>query len=241
MAAVQQTIDQVKRIDVDQYKYGFETTIEFGEGAAGPERGHRPLHLGEEGRARLDAGVAARGLPALADHDRAGLGQGALPQDRLPEPLLLLGAEIDRRPQEPRRCRPGAAAHLREARHPAQGARDPGRREGVARGGRCGVRFRLRGHHLQGRAGQGRRHLLLDLGSAARASRAGAASTWARSCRRATTSMRRSIRRCSPTARSSTCRRACAARWSSPPTSASTTRRRASSSARSSSPTRAPT
>ena len=29
MAAVQQTIDQVSRIDVDQYKYGFETNIEF--------------------------------------------------------------------------------------------------------------------------------------------------------------------------------------------------------------------
>ena len=28
MAAVQQTIDQVRRIDVDQYKYGFETDIE---------------------------------------------------------------------------------------------------------------------------------------------------------------------------------------------------------------------
>jgi Fe-S cluster assembly protein SufB len=28
MPAVQQTIDQVKRIDVDQYKYGFETKIE---------------------------------------------------------------------------------------------------------------------------------------------------------------------------------------------------------------------
>ena len=28
MAAVQLTIDQVKRIDVDQYKYGFETNIE---------------------------------------------------------------------------------------------------------------------------------------------------------------------------------------------------------------------
>src|SRR5499426_3555232 len=28
MPAVQQTIDQVRRIDVDQYKYGFETTIE---------------------------------------------------------------------------------------------------------------------------------------------------------------------------------------------------------------------
>ena len=28
MPAVQQTIEQVKRIDVDQYKYGFETKIE---------------------------------------------------------------------------------------------------------------------------------------------------------------------------------------------------------------------
>ena len=28
MAAVQETIDQVKRVDVDQYKYGFETDIE---------------------------------------------------------------------------------------------------------------------------------------------------------------------------------------------------------------------
>src|SRR5215510_1615318 len=28
MPAVQQTIDQVRRIDVDQYKYGFETEIE---------------------------------------------------------------------------------------------------------------------------------------------------------------------------------------------------------------------
>ena len=28
MAAVQETIDQVKKVDVDQYKYGFETDIE---------------------------------------------------------------------------------------------------------------------------------------------------------------------------------------------------------------------
>ena len=28
MPAVQETVDQVRRIDVDQYKYGFETTIE---------------------------------------------------------------------------------------------------------------------------------------------------------------------------------------------------------------------
>ena len=28
MPAVQETIDRVRKIDVDQYKYGFETTIE---------------------------------------------------------------------------------------------------------------------------------------------------------------------------------------------------------------------
>ena len=28
MPAVQETVDQVRRIDVDQYKYGFETVIE---------------------------------------------------------------------------------------------------------------------------------------------------------------------------------------------------------------------
>jgi Fe-S cluster assembly protein SufB len=28
MPAVQETIDQVRQIDVDQYKYGFETVIE---------------------------------------------------------------------------------------------------------------------------------------------------------------------------------------------------------------------
>ena len=28
MAAVKETIDQVRQIDVDQYKYGFETKIE---------------------------------------------------------------------------------------------------------------------------------------------------------------------------------------------------------------------
>jgi Fe-S cluster assembly protein SufB len=38
--------------------------------------------------------------------------------------------------------------------------------------------------------------------------------TWAAWCRRATTTSPRSIRRCSPTAASCTCRRACAARWS---------------------------
>ena len=35
MPAVQETIDQVKAIDVDQYKYGFVTDIESEKGAKG--------------------------------------------------------------------------------------------------------------------------------------------------------------------------------------------------------------
>ena len=54
---------------------------------------------------------------------------------------------------------------------------------------------------------------------------------WARWCRRTTIISRRSTRRSSPTAPSSTCRRACAARWSFPPISASTPPIPASSSA----------
>ena len=35
MAAVQETIDQVRQIDVDQYKYGFETEIEVDKAPKG--------------------------------------------------------------------------------------------------------------------------------------------------------------------------------------------------------------
>ena len=35
MAAVQETIDQVRLIDVDQYKYGFETIIEMDKAPKG--------------------------------------------------------------------------------------------------------------------------------------------------------------------------------------------------------------
>ena len=48
MPAVQETIDQVRLIDVDQYKYGFETDVEM-------EKAPKGL---SEGRARMDARVA---------------------------------------------------------------------------------------------------------------------------------------------------------------------------------------
>ena len=109
MAAVQQTIDQVKKIDVDKYKYGFETDIESVKAPKGLERRHRPLHLGEEGRAGVDARLAAGRLSALAGDERADVGQGHYPKIDFQDLYYYAAPEIDRRAQEPGRGRSGAA------------------------------------------------------------------------------------------------------------------------------------
>jgi len=49
-------------------------------------------------------------------------------------------------PKDPQRGRPGTPQNLRQARHPPEGTRNPGRRRG-----RCRLRLGLRGHHLQKR------------------------------------------------------------------------------------------
>ena len=156
MPAVQETVEQVRRIDVDQYKYGFVTDIESDKAPKGLSRRHRPLHLGQEERAGVDARVAARRLSALADHARADLGARALSEDRLPGSLLLLRAEEEGRPEVARRGRSRNSQDLREARHSAARAGDAagraaagGEDEGEAarlrpRRGRRGVRLRSR-------------------------------------------------------------------------------------------------
>jgi len=59
MPAVQETVERVKRIDVDQYRYGFETLIESDKAPKGLSEETVKFILREEERARLDAAVAA--------------------------------------------------------------------------------------------------------------------------------------------------------------------------------------
>ena len=61
--------------------------------AQGPERRHRPLHLGQEERARVDARLAPQGLSRLARDGGGQLGQARHPRDRLPGRLLLRRAQ----------------------------------------------------------------------------------------------------------------------------------------------------
>ncbi len=62
MAAVQETIDQVRQIDVDQYKYGFETEIEVDKAPKGLSEEVHPVHFRQEAGAGVAAPMAYHAL-----------------------------------------------------------------------------------------------------------------------------------------------------------------------------------
>ncbi len=147
---------------------------------------------------------------------------------RLPIDRLLRGTQAQGLgAEESRRGGPGDPRHLRKAGHSAAGAGDA-RRRGRGRG----VRQRLRGHHLQGQARRGRHHLLLVLGGGAQPS--GSRQALSRLGGALLGQLLRHAQLGGVLGRlvRLTCRRVCAARWSSPPISASTPSIPGSSSAR---------
>ena len=97
MPAVQETVEPVRAIDVDQYKYGFSTDIEIDKAPKGLNEDIVRFISAKKGEPewmpewRLDA------YRRWLTMERADLGQGALPQDRLPGPLLLRRAADERR------------------------------------------------------------------------------------------------------------------------------------------------
>ena len=110
-----------------EYKWGFVTDIEADDGAAGPERGDRPLHQPkkDEPQWMLDWRLKAyrHWLTMEEPHDWP---QAQLSADRLPGDDLLLGPKAEA--EEPGRSRSGTAGDLRQARHPAARAGRAARR-----------------------------------------------------------------------------------------------------------------
>ena len=135
---------ELKEQDRPGLRMGLRLRHRAGIRAQGPERRHRPLHLGQEERARVDARLAAQGLSRLARDGGGQLGQARHPRDRLPGRLLLRRAQGEAEARQPRRGRSRNPARLREARHPDRGAEGArrGRRRAQGRG-RRGVRQRL--------------------------------------------------------------------------------------------------
>ena len=158
----------------------------------------------------MDARLAARGLSPVADDGRAEMGSSQLSADR------LSGASITSPRRRPGRRRSRwtrliqsccaltlSSAFRWSSRRSLRGSRDRRWRSTP-----CSTPFRSRPRSKRSSPRRGsfsarfpRRSAIIPISCAAIS---------ARSCRAPTTSTRRSIRRCSPTARLSMCRRACA-------------------------------
>ena len=127
MPAIQETVEQVRSIDVDQYKYGFVTDIESEKAPKGlsedtvrfiSAKKNEPAWMLEWRLEAFKRWLTMR-EPTWARVD--------YPEDRLSERLLLFGAEAERAGLA-RRGRSGNPQDLRQARHSAEGAGNPRRR-----------------------------------------------------------------------------------------------------------------
>ena len=170
MPAVQETVDRVRRIDVDQYKYGFVTDIESDKAPKGLsedivrfisakknepdwmlewrlEAYRRWLTMDEPTWARVD-------YPPIDYQD---IYYYSAPKSKAGRSRSTRSIRSCCAPTRSSafRC---ASARCCWRPKPARGGRDGARGErAMPRRGRRGVRFRLGRHHLQGRAGEGRR------------------------------------------------------------------------------------
>ena len=97
MPAVQETIDQVRKIDVDQYKYGFETIIEMDKAPKGLSEDIVRFISAKKNEPEWMLEWRLERLSPLADAGGADLGARRLSEDRFPGHLLLRRAEERRR------------------------------------------------------------------------------------------------------------------------------------------------
>ena len=152
MTATQQTIESLRSLQGD-YKYGFVTDIESDFAPEGPERGHRPLHLGQEGRAGVAARLAPEGVPHLAaahEQEPTWAHVDAIPPIDFQDDHLLRRAEAKQ--AGPRASTKSIPSCSRPTRSSASRCTSEQRLAG--RRGRRGVRQRLGRHHVQGEAGE---------------------------------------------------------------------------------------
>src|SRR4030088_2462638 len=173
MAAVQETVDRVRRIDVDQYRYGFETLIESDKAPRGLSEDTVRFISAKKNEPAWMLEWRVEAYPRWVDQATPEMGAGQLSQDRLPGSLLLLRAEEEGAGLA-RRGRSGNPENLRKTRHSPARSRDAGRRGAprrrAAHRGRGGVRFGVGRDHLPERAEAGRRDLHADLRGDPRAS-----------------------------------------------------------------------
>ena len=170
MPAVQETVARVKEIDVDKYKYGFTTEIELVRAPKGLNEETVRFISAKKGEPdwllewRLEA---YRRWLTMQEPTWANV---VHPKIDFQDLYYYSAPKSTEGPKSLADVDPELLKTYAQARHPALGAEGACRRQGrarrrPARRGRCRVRFRVGGDHLQGGAGQGRRDLLLGLRS----------------------------------------------------------------------------
>ena len=132
MPAVQETIERVREIDIDQYKYGFVTDIESTRRPRAcpriPSASSRPRRASRTGCWSGGWRPIAAGWPGRADN-----GPRRLPPDRLPGPLLLFRAEAQARRQSSTRSIPKSCKTYAKLGIPLQRTGGAGRRRAARR------------------------------------------------------------------------------------------------------------
>ena len=189
MPAVQETVDQVRRIDVDQYKYGFETLIESDKAPKGLSEDTVRFISAKKNEPewmlawRLDAYKrwltmrepkwAKVEYPPI---DYQNIYYYSAPK-RAPQSLDEIDPEILRTYEKlgiPLREREALLGIQKPGSNGAEGDETENAGNGYSRVAVDAVfEFRLGCDHLPGRVGQGRRAIHADLGGAAEASRPG--------------------------------------------------------------------
>ena len=135
MPAVQETVDRVRRIDVDQYKYGFETIIESDKAPKGlSEDTIRFISAKKSEPAWMLAWrlEAYRRWLTMSEPTWAKVDFGPIDY----QDILLRRAQGEGRAEVARRDRSGNPQDLREARHSAARARGAARHPEAGRRGR---------------------------------------------------------------------------------------------------------
>ena len=143
MPAVQETVERVRSIDVDQYKYGFVTEVEMDKAPKGLSEDIVRFISAKKGEPawmlewRLDA---YRRWRTMQEPAWARVSYDAIDYDDI---YYYAAPKMNAAPKSLDEVDPEILRHLREARHPLARARDPGRRR-AAEPGRRRRRVRLR-------------------------------------------------------------------------------------------------
>ena len=185
MAATLETAEQVRAVTEQKYKYGFFTDIES-ETAPGLSEDIVRLISAKKNEPEWLLEWRLKAYRHWLTMEEPTWPNVHYPAIDYQDIIYYSAPKAKTTPKSLDEVDPELLSDFREARHPAGGAEDPGRRRR-----RCRVRQRVGGDHVQGEARRDGHHLLLVLRSGAEPSGPGAEVSRARSCRTRTTSSRR--------------------------------------------------